>query len=230
MTEQVKDIIVVARKGFQVLLNIGNDCLTIDAFTPVNLSEMYEEDTLRNCGSLAAHLRDKNLVYYNGQTLPKDPNSQKIDSLRQSRAQHIQAQFKQTAQDINHPNMQLKTDTENVDENSGEKTLQEQVTEYRTRIEQENQRIRDKKTKETHNSANNMVDDSQKSLDPTLSSPGMSKEQLNMKVSMDVDPQTFIEKQRANRKQFDDREQEAEKKALDEIARLENDDLAGGQQ
>jgi len=227
MTEQVKDIIVVARTGFQVLLNIGNDCLTIDAFNPINLSEMYDEDILRNCGSLIAHLRDKNLIYYDGQDLPKDPNSKKIDALQQSAAQHIQAQFKQTSQDAAHPNMLLKTDSENVNEN-GEKTLQEQVTKYREQVEQENQKIRDKKAKKIH--INTTVDSSQESLDPISSGPGMNKNQLNMKVSMDVDPQIFIEKQKANRKQLDDRNQEAEKKALDEIARLDNDDLAGGQQ
>jgi len=235
MSNQDKKIVVVARPGYQVLLNIGNDCLTIDAFTPIDLSNMYDEATLSNCGSLSAHLRDGNLVYFEGQQLPKDPNLQKVAALRQSTAQHIQAQYKQSAVNKQYPNMQLTTETEDVNEGQ-EKTLQDRVAESRTKMQQFEQKMADQvranlSTASDHSPA---VDagNPPADFDPTAVGAGLNKAALNMKVAMDVDSQTFIAKQAAARKKLDDNEQAAENDACKEIERLkfQDDDLTNGGQ
>lgn len=219
-------IIVVASPGYQVLLNIGNDCLTIDSFNPVNLSEMYSEDALRNCGSLQAHLRDGNLVYYEGQNLPEDPNKQKVSQLRQSAAQHLEVGYTQQARNADHPNMQIETNTDNINQNS-EKTLQDRINDARSEVE-----IRNAKIKEKVQSSIKSKSNQESSTDPTSNSP-LNKDGLNLKVAMDVAPEVFAAKQKAARETFEKKEQDAENTAQEEIIKLESDpdeDTTGGQQ
>lgn len=217
-----KVIIVVASPGYQVLLNVGNDCLTIDAFNPVNLSQLYNAETLSKCGSLASHLRDGHLIMYTGEDLPEDPNVQRISALRNSTAQHIEAQFSQTAQDPNHPNMQIETKAENVNEIS-EVSLQQQVTESREVLENTESRIRANVAREYDHSAAITLDPTQTAT-PDLS----AKDTLKMKVSFDVDPEVFIEKQKASRKKLDIVAQQEENAAQEEINQIESKEENGG--
>lgn len=224
--ESSKQFIVVARPGYQVLLNIAQDCLTIDAFNPVNLNEMYNEEVLQNCASLQTHLRDGNLVEYIDQELPKDPNKQKIDALRKSTAQHIDAQFAQTARDKDHPQMQIETKTENVNDTL-DKSLQEQVTNSREEIEADAQKI-----------GKNVNDSYEKLADAptppdTTAEPGsaMDKSKLTLKVSMDVPQEEFIKKQQAALEQQEEANEKAEHEAHKEVDEIQSkDDPSGGQQ
>jgi len=79
--EKEKSIIVVAKDGYNVLLDINKQTFMIDCHKAINLSEMFPPDVLEQCSSLQAHLRDGNLVYYKGEKLSEDPNDAQINKL-----------------------------------------------------------------------------------------------------------------------------------------------------
>jgi hypothetical protein len=220
-SDEEKAIIVVASPGYQVLLNVGNDCLTIDAFNPVNLSQLYNTEILSKCGSLATHLRDGHLIMYTGENLPKDPNTQRINALRNSTAQHIEAQFSQTAQDSNHPDMQIETKAVNVNE-TNKVSLQQQVTESREASKKVESRLRANIAKEYEHSASVTSDPARTVSDPD------TKDLLKMKVSFDVDPKVFAAKQEASRKKLDTIAQQEEDDAQNEINQIESKEETGG--
>lgn len=224
-----EQVIVVAHEGYSVILNIGGDCLTIDAFTPVNLSEMYDDSLLRNCGSLQAHLREGNLVKYVGQQLPKNPNKQKIDTLRQSTAQHIRAQYSQSARDTSHPTMQVETSAVNVNADS-EKSLQDQVAESRRRVEV--RAVKNRREASQRDATNADTDAPTPSLDPEKPSVTDAKKLGNLKVSMDVPVEDFVAKQQESRRRLEKHKRAAEERATKETNQLASDqdnNTSGGQ-
>ena len=57
MKEKNSDIIVVAREGYQALLNVGQNVLEINCYKAINLSKMFSEDILKNVEDFCVKLR-----------------------------------------------------------------------------------------------------------------------------------------------------------------------------
>lgn len=205
--DQEKNIIVVAREGFSVLLNIGTQTLDIDCHQPVNLSKMFPKDVLDCCASLSTHLREGNLVYYEkGSKLPKDFNKVQIKPLLRVEAKHIEAQFKQSEKDASRTHIEMKTRTDITNETC--KLIQDQVEVNKKQLFQQNQKLV-KKVKQT-------VD----KIDAPMEQPKVtSPDGLLMKVSMDVSPEAFAEKMAAAKEKNEAVEQANEVSAEAEIAK-----------
>lgn len=205
--DQEKNIIVVARKGDSVLLNVGTQTLDINCYQPVNLSKMFPKDVLDCCASLSTHLREGNLVYYEkGSELPKDSNKVQIKPLRQVEAKHIDAQFEQSEKDVNRTHIEIKTRTDITDETR--KLIQDQVETNKKQLFQQNQKLV-KKVKQTVHE----IDVPMKQ--PEVTTPN----KLLMKVSMDVSPEIFAEKMADSKKKIETAEQVDEASAEAEIVK-----------
>lgn len=205
--DQEKDIVVVAREGDSVLLNVGTQTLDINCYQPVNLSKMFPKDVLDCCASLSTHLREGNLIYYEkGSELPKDSNKVQIKPLQRVEAKHIGAQFEQSEKDANRTHIEIKTRTDITGETR--KLIQDQVETNKKQLFQQNQKLV-KKVKQTVHE----IDVPMKQ--PEVTTPN----KLLMKVSMDVSPEAFAEKMAATKKEIDAAEQINEASAEAEIAR-----------
>jgi hypothetical protein len=212
-----KDMIVVAKNGFSVLLEIGGRTLDIDCYNPVNLSEMFSEEVIKNCDSLRIHLKQENLVRYSGQDLVEDPNSAKVEALKQSAAAKIEASYTQSP-DGDRSDMHLKTNA-GIDENI-KRELQKKINENKTDA-QKRAEERSRKFLQKGAAEDNVVDSSTKNRERQHA---MSKQELNMKVQMDVDRKDFISKQVARRKALDNTIQNDNLNAEKEIQNVEDSD------
>lgn len=207
MSEAGKEIIVVAKEGYSVLLNINGQTLDIDSYCPVNLSKIFSERVIEQSTSLAAHLREGHLIYYEGQELPENSNESSVNKLRQSEAKHIEVQFKQAARDATRTHMELETRTD-LNE-ATRKRIQEQVQKGKDEILQTDQQVEQ------------AVHDVNV---PVESQTAMTPDELSLKVSMDVNPDTFKQKQETSKKLLDANEEAGETRAEQEIAKQESDE------
>jgi len=211
MVETQKDIIVVAREGYTVLLNINEQTLDIDCYNPVNLSKMFSGDAIERCTSLEMHLQEGNLIYYENQELPKNPDKARVDVLRQANAKHIQAQYDQTARNVVRTDMELETQT-NIDD-AMRVGIQEQVQAGKAKILQTGQKRAQR------------AEQSVREVDvPLEKRNAMTPDELNLKVSMDVSPDEFMQKQKALKKKFDDNVNADEIRAEKEIISQEDNE------
>ena len=213
-----KDMIVVARDGYTVLLEIGGRTLDIDCHNPVNLSEIFSKEIIDNCDSLRVHLKQENLVLYEGQELTEDPNSAKVEALRESAVTKIETAYTQTP-DGDRSDMHLKTNTV-IDENV-KRELQRKINENKTDLQKRSEE-RSKRFLQgdvSKSTEDNVVDSNTKNKERQHS---MSKQELNMKVQMDVNPNEFMSKQIAGRKSLDNEIQNDNLNAEKEIQNVED--------
>ena len=212
LEQEKKDIIVVAREGYSVLLEIDKQMFDINCHEAVNLSKMFSVDVLERCSSLAAHLKDGNLVFFGeGDDLSANVVAPvKIKPLREETAEHIMSQYDQAEKDASRVNMELETRANITAETR--KHIQSQVQEGREKILQETKKL----TK--------IIDMTQTTADGVVSpvkerQDAMTSKELMLKVSMDVSPETFAEKQAAISARLEAAAEESETRAEKEIAK-----------
>lgn len=206
-----KDVIVVAREGYSVLLDVDSRMFDIDCHKAINLSDMFSADILDRCASLSAHLKDGNLVLFDGSTeLSEDITaSATITPLREETAEHITAQYQQAERDSNRTNMELVTRA-NITEDM-RKHIQAQVQAGKDKILQADQKLLAKaKAVQTSNAVDTRPKDRQTAMTPA---------ELTMKVSMDISPKAFAEKQAASKRKLEDADEADESRAEQEIAK-----------
>ncbi|MCK4826881.1 hypothetical protein KA005_64695 [bacterium] len=214
--QEKKDIIVVAREGYSVLLEIDGRMFDIDCHEVINLSEMFPIDVLEKCSSLSIHLKDGNLVLFEpGIELSEDTVSIEIKPLREETAEHITSQYDQVEKDVNRTNMELETRA-NITEDT-RKHIQAQVQASKEKILQSNEKLLANaiETIRTTNEVANSPKERQNAMTP---------EELAMKVSMDISPETFAEKQVALGAKFAATVEADEERAEKEIAQQDVDE------
>ncbi len=191
---QVKsDIIVVAKEGYSVLLEIDGRMLDIDCHESVNLSEIFSVDILEKCSSLSTHLKDGNLIILKEDTeLFVDTTAVKIEPLREETALHITSQYTQAEKDVNRTNIELETRA-NITENTC-KHIQERVQASKEAILKTDQKILTKKTAQT-------TDDIDKT--PVIRKNSMTPKELALTVTMDISASEFADKQIKNKAALD---------------------------
>ncbi|MEA3342182.1 MAG: hypothetical protein U9R15_19630 [Chloroflexota bacterium] len=218
MSEQVKkednvkkDIIVTAREGYSVLLDIEKNTFDIDCHHTVNLSNMFSADALNRCSSLSAHLKDGNLIRVEEDAILSEDVSMtpaKITPLREETAEHITSQYDQAARDSNRTNIELETRSNITDETR--KQIQAQVQAGKEKILQTDQKLMKKaKAVQTSNEV---------SSQPKERQTAMTSNELTMKVNMDISPEAFAKKQAELRQKLEDSEDADEARAEQEIA------------
>ena len=214
MTDQVKnDIIVVAREGYSVLLNIDGRTLDIDCHEAVNLSSMFTADVLERSSSLSTHLDDGNLVYCDKDIkLSKDTTAiKKITLLRPEKAQHIVSQYTQAERDVSRTNMELETRANITAETR--KQIQDQVQVSKKEILQADQKF-----------VNTIQTVNETTTVPKERQNAMTADELQMKVTMDIDPEEFTKKQADAKVAFDASDAKDEERAETEIIFQENNE------
>jgi len=209
--EKEKSIIVVAKDGYNVLLDINKQTFMIDCHKAINLSEMFPPDVLEQCSSLQAHLRDGNLVYYKGEKLSEDPNDAQINKLHEIAEHQIEAQFSQHSGRADAFNIEIET-ASTVSDNM-RKNIDARIEKNRADIvTQDNKLLKHLKTQAT------------KVADPIYSSECMSEDDLHLKVTMDIDDKKFADIQKQSHEENLEKEEMAENTAKTEIDKqnLEN--------
>lgn len=212
--QEKKDIVVIARKGYTVLLDVAGRTLDINSYNAVNLSNMFSADILEHCASLSAHLDAGNLIPFNGGIkLSEDTNTPaEVKPLRTETAQHITAQYDQTERDVNRTDMELETRA-NITDNTREH-IQDQVQAGKEKILQTDRKFLKRQAVQTSNDTTNdntaTVKNKQKS---------MTVDELHMAVSMDIKPEEFAKRQAELKRKFDEDEEANEMRAEKEIAR-----------
>lgn len=207
--EQSSDVVVVARKGYQVLLNVGPQTLDIDCYVPINLSHMFSDSQLENCASLRAHLEDGNLVSFTGQSLPKDPRVVAIPKLQEATATKIETLYSQKPVIAR---TQFSTDSDVDDEMCED--IQKRVIQGREEILDADKQLL--KSRENVN----IVESSSLSEQSRV----VKTEAPQMKVYMDVAPDTFVKKQHASHQRLVDQEVADDKRLNQEIAEIKNNE------
>ena len=212
-TEKVKDVIVVARNGYQCLVNIGPQNFTVDCYTPVNLSDHFSSDQLNGSPSLRAHLAQGNLILYGGQDLPKNLYDVSIEPMRQVEETKIETTYKQVPQ-TSAVNFNMET-TDNIDDNLRD-DIQKKVTENRNSILNTDKKILKKVPVDNH-----IVSTSDVGA-PLAQRGEMTTGELQRTVTMDIDPKDFRSRQRNARVQLEKQEQADDLRVRNEIAEMEN--------
>lgn len=213
MSDQVKkDVVVVAREGYSVLLEIDGRMLDIDCHETINLSNIFPPEIIDRCASLSAHLKDGNLVLFEkGITkLSEDATaSVEIAPLREETAEHITSQYDQAERDSDRTNIELETRA-NITDNT-RKHIQEQVQAGKKKILQTDQKLMAKaKVVQTANEV---------ASQPKERQNAMTSDELTMKVSMDISPEAFAKKQAASKEKLEANEDADETRAEQEIAK-----------
>lgn len=210
-TTEKKEVIVVAREGYSVLLDIEGQTFEIDCHVPINLGSMFPAEVLDRCASLSTHLRDGNLIYVdNDSRISDDVNAAPtINLLREETAQHITAQYTQSERDARRTNTELETRAKITQKTRDH--IQEQVQRSKAQILNTDKKLSDKTV-----SATNDVD-----IMPKERKSAMTAGELTMKVSMDVDPASFEASQEAARVCREAAEDDDELLAKKEIAEQE---------
>jgi len=208
-----KDIVVIAQKGYSVLLKVDGKMLDIDCYTPVNLSNIFSVDVLEKCASLSTHLQDGNLIYFDeGTELLEDINAPvKIKPLKEEAAQHIIAHYDKVEKDSNQLDLGIKTNTDITDDTR--ECIQERVKISKEKILQPDKKFlkRAVATVRTSDETGAPSADRQNA---------MTAKELTMKVSMDVSPETFKQKQHMLKKSLEDNTSVDEARAKQEIKNI----------
>lgn len=205
MSEQVKkDVIVIAREGYSVLLEVDGQIFDIDCYESVNLSNMFSVDVLERCSSLSTHLKDGNLIFFEeGGKLPQNAAAPvKIKTLREEATEHITAQYKQAEKDSSRTNMELETRADITDATRA--YIQKQIQDNKKQILQKDKKLLSKVNPDTQ---------------PKERRDAMTPEELTMKVSMDVSPDTFTQKQTESTEKLEASINADEDRAEEEIAK-----------
>jgi len=205
---QVKsDIIVTAREGYSVLLEIDGRMFDIDCHESINLSEIFSADILEKCSSLNTHLKDGNLITLKEVIkLSVDVTAAaEIKPLREETAQHITSQYDQAEKDVNRTNIELETRA-NITKNTREH-IQERVQASKKDILATDQKILVKTVQTTNN-----VD-----ATPTERKNAMTAEELTLGVTMDISASEFADKQAKSKAKLDASEIADETRAQNEI-------------
>lgn len=213
MSEQVKkDIVVVAREGYSVLLEIDGRIFDINCHEAVNLSKMFSMDVLERCSSLSTHLNDGNLILFEeGADLSKDATvSVQITPLREETAQHITSQYEQAERDSDRTNIELETRA-NITETT-RKQIQAQVQAGKAKILQTDKKL-------LANTAKAVQTTNELASPPKNRQNAMTSEELGMKVSMDISPEKFAKKQAETRDRLNAAVDADETRAETEIAK-----------
>lgn len=211
LEQEKKDIIVVAREGYSVLLEIDGRMFDINCHEAVNLSKIFSADVLEKCSSLDTHLKNGNLIFFEqGDTLPEGTTSVKIEPLHERSAEHIISQYNQAERDAKRTNIEMETRA-NITEDTRE-YLQAQVQKSKEEILQTDKKLLTKTVKTTQ-TADGVVSPVKKRQDT------MTPEELTMEVSMDVSPEVFAEKQAAFGAKRVATKEENEARAKEEIAK-----------
>lgn len=208
--EKIKDVIVVAREGYSVLLDIDGDTLSITCHESINLSKRYITDIISRCASLEAHLKEGNLVRCDDAaefsvdiTAPTT-----IPQLHLESASHILSQYDQASRDSTRTHTELETQA-NITADT-RKIIQEQVNESKRAI----QATDNKFLKIPATQVEAKID-----VTPHKRETAMNSSELMLKVSMDVSPETFIAKQQQDKERLEAAEDENEAMAEKEIAK-----------
>lgn len=213
MPKVKKDVIVVAREGYSVLLDIDGRTLDISCHDAINLSSIFSADIIDRCSSLATHLRDGNLIFFKkGTELSKDTvASTEIKPLREEAEQHITSQYEQAAKDARRTDVEIKTRANITAETS--KHIQKQVQEGKKEILQVDQKL--EKVVNTVRNIDDLPKERQNAMTPV---------ELSMKVSMDVSPEMFDKKQAAFSEKLVASEEADNIRAEKEIAEQESNE------
>jgi hypothetical protein len=207
---QEKNIKVIAREGYNVLLDIHHQTLMIDCYNFVDLSAMFTQEILNECVSLQSHLREGNLVIYEGQELTQDPNEFQITKLAEVSEQQIKAQYSQKSGRADAFNVNVET----VSDLSAKmiKNIDELVEKNRVEIIKQDNKILD-----------HLISPSS----PEESLPEghqMTESELHLNVVMDVDNNTFEAVQEQGRIDIINKEDEDERAANNEINKQNNNE------
>ena len=218
--QEKKDVIVVAREGYSVLLEINGRVFDINCHEAVNLSKIFPVDVLKRCSSLDAHLENGNLVFFEqGTKLSKDTTASiKIKPLREGTAEHITSQYDQTERDVNRTNIEMETRA-NITEDTREH-IQAQVQAGKEKILQTDKKLL-KKTVKAVQTIGALVSSPKERQDV------MTPEELTLKVSMDVSPEVFAKKQAASGAKLEATKEANETRAEKEIAKQDLDEHQG---
>ena len=206
-----KEVIVVAREGYAVLLDIAGQTFDIDCHVPINLSSMFSAEVLDTCASLSSHLRDGNLVCVDSDArLSEDTNTvPKINLLREETAQHITSQYEQSERDVCRTNTELETRA-NITA-ATRKHIHDQVQQSKEQLLQADKKLLKKAVPTPADTE----------IVPKERQSAMAPNELTMKVSMDVDPATFTASQEAAKVRRESAEDADEFLAGKEIAAQE---------
>jgi len=214
--EPLKDIIVVARPGYQVLLNIGSNNYQVDSYSPINLSALYTREILDKCASLRAHLEDGNLIYYKeNMDLPKDPFAKNVDTMKETAATKLEAEYTQKTE-TNAVNVRVQT-TADIN-NTTKDQMQERIQKSKEDILNKDRSLLEKRKR----AQKNVV--SAESRKPKERQEAMKADELQLNVQMDISPEKFKQQQAANRKKLADKELEEHQTAMSQIIEAENED------
>jgi len=210
--QKQKDIIVVAHRGYSVLLDITDkNVLEIDCYHPVNLSDLFPDLDLSKCTSLKVNLARGNLIIFEGQDLPEDPNDKKIAIMRAASSQHREVGSTPSRLTL-HEDAQVPLVVENTQvDNVMTENLNDKIKAGRDKITQKNDLLKQKRV-----SANISVEDEKPKIPEMLDTAN-----LNLKVSMDVTDKDFKSRQIAIRRGLDNSVQTSEQHAREEIEREE---------
>ena len=187
--EKTKDIVVVARGGYQVLLNVGASILDISCYKSINLSKMFQEEILKTCTSLHSHLEDGNLVYYEGDKLPEDPTAPVIAKLNAATVSQIETNYTQSS-DNPRMNDKISTDTGIIPQMK--KDIQAGVAKTKAEAAQEG-----KEQVKKHTQREGVTP---KSVEYPGRDSAIPPEKLKLAVTMDVSPEKFKEMQKNKHK------------------------------
>jgi len=214
MNNQEKSVVVIAKEGYNVLLNVGDQVLMIDWYKPVNLSEMFSQDIIDQCTSLQSHLRDGNLVFYTEEKeLPKDPNEVTIQKLSDLAAQQqINVEFSQKSGRADAVNIEIETTGVSADVR---KEIDKRIEKNRDEIVRQNNKLLE------HCIQNTINPD-----EPVKAGQHMTENELRLNVTMDVDNDVFKAVQEQGQKDITQKAEEDERAANFEIEKrnLENED------
>jgi len=202
--EEKSDVIVVAREGYQVLLNVGARNFLVSCYEPLNLSAYFTHDDLDKCASLRANLEDGNLVHYTGQKLPKNMNSPTIKPMEEVTAQKLEASYTQEGETTS-SHFRLKTEADISPELK--KNIQDRVAKSREDILAVEEKMLAKRKED------NVVDGKPKERNTSL-----TKDELTLKVQMDVSPEEFKARQLDARKKRAEKDKATQERLNKEIA------------
>jgi len=219
-SNQEKSVVVIAKKGYNVLLDIGKQTLMVDCYKSINLSEMFPQDVLEQCTSLQSHLRDGNLVFYAGEDLPEDPNNIQINKLNEIAEQQLSVKFSQHSGRTDAFNINIETTSDISDDIR--KKIDAGIDKNRNDIvKQDNKILQHSVTKSVESADKN---DSPLGRDPVFGeSAHLSEDQLHFKVTMDVDDNTFNSIQKQGHKDNVEKAELDEQDAEIEIEKQNNE-------
>ena len=212
--EKLEDVIVVAQDGYSVLLDIDKDTLAINCHESVNLSNRYTAEVILKCSSLATHLKAGNLVRCteDAEFSVDAAAPVTVPQLKLESASHILSQYDQASRDSTRTHTELETQA-NITA-ATRKNIQEQVNSSRLAIQATDNKFLNKRTAAAKVEA-------EMDVTPKMRETSMDSSELLLKVSMDISPEAFTEKQQQDRERLEAAEDANEAVAQKEIAKQE---------